>query len=39
MFVCEKCLEKDDIHSFFPISHGNCEICGEVKMCYEVYIH
>jgi hypothetical protein len=39
MFICEKCLKPEDIHSILPMSRGPCEICHIVSDCYEVSIH
>ena len=47
MFICEDCLNDKEIakryadcgKSILPVSRGNCEECGKVKDCHEVYIH
>lgn len=39
MFICEECIEKTDKLKSVLRSRGLCEVCGKVKVCYDVNIH
>lgn len=36
MFICEGCLTKNYYNIFLPVSHGACELCGEVHTCCDI---
>lgn len=36
MFYCEDCRKKNDWPESFTRSHGGCEMCGIVGLCYDV---
>lgn len=37
MFYCEDCRIKNQWPTGFAMSHGPCEVCGKVSICYDVY--
>jgi len=36
MFFCEPCRVKNGWPESLMKSHGTCEICGEVKVCFDI---
>ena len=41
MFICESCHDTDPSCNIPHIikSYGECEVCGEIKICYECQYH
>ena len=40
MFVCEECFDpKKDRLKHCLRSRGPCEVCGKVRICYDIDIH
>jgi len=37
--VCEECKKKEDKLKTSLRSRGPCEVCGKVKVCYDIDIH
>ncbi len=35
MFICSECLKDDPF--YMPQSRGPCEVCGKVKVCYDIH--
>ena len=36
MFYCQQCQQEKGWPESFSRSHGNCEICGRTRLCFDV---
>jgi len=39
MFICEDCIKPTDKVKHYLRSRGPCEVCGIVKICWDIDIH